>query len=258
VVPLIALTCDRRAAGPVPTASSRARPPRPEVFVSEALVEAIREAGGEPVLLPPGGAALAGRIVLACAGVVISGGAFDVHPRHYGQAVAARLDRVDEDRTALELALARACLERGLPVLGVCGGMQALVVAAGGTLVQDIASAVPGALEHEQPTDPATPWHDVTLGPGALREAFGRDVVAVNSTHHQAVADPGPFAVAGRSSDGVVEAVELPGHPFAAGVQWHPEILDRAPFAALLAAVRAPPRASGVSRFDLPGRGRPR
>lgn len=236
-MPLVAVTCDRRAEGPVRT-SARVRPPRPEIFVGEAVVERVRAAGGGAVLLPPGDLATGLALLDHVGALVITGGAFDIHPRHYGQGVVARLDRVDEDRTSLELGLARAAITRGLPVLGICGGMQALVVAAGGTLLQDIRTADPSALEHEQPTDPATPWHPLVTDHPLMPRA-------VNSTHHQAVDDPGPLRVIARAPDGVVEAVELPGHPFCVGVQWHPELLDGALFAALCAAVReGPPRRS--------------
>lgn len=240
---LVLITADRREASPFVASPGRVRPSRPEVVLKESLVSAVRAAGGLPLLLPPGAlseAELCTLLDLAQA-VVVSGGAFDIHPSHYGRATRARLDRVDEARTGLELPLCRLALARGLPILGVCGGMQALAVAAGGCLVQDIGSELPGALEHEQLTDPATAWHEVVLE-GSLAQAMGPRV-AVNSTHHQAVEDPGALRIVGRSPDGVVEAIELPGPTFALGVQWHPELLDpagQAPFRLLLKAAQKP------------------
>lgn len=232
--PFVAVSCDRRPGGPAPD-GPRVRPRRAEVWVAEATVTHLRAAGAHVLLLPPGDAAVVPGVLERVDAVVLTGGAFDIHPRHYGQDVAARLDRVDEDRTALELALALACAERGTPLLGVCGGMQAMAVALGGTLLQDIRAADPGALDHEQPSDPAETWHPL-LAEGRLAGLVG---AAVNSTHHQAVADPGPLRVIGRASDGVVEAIELAGHPFCLGVQWHPELLDGRLFAALVQSVRA-------------------
>lgn len=236
---LVAVTCSRRPLGPA-GGGERVRPGRPEVFVGEAVVDALREVGLEPVLLPPG--AGDGEALLAvCAGVVITGGAFDIHPRHYGAQVRGRIDGIDEGRTGLELGLARLCLARDVPVLGLCGGLQALVVAAGGTLLQHIPDAVSGALDHEQPTDPALASHAVTLTRGRLRAAYGEEVIQVNSTHHQAPGEPGALGVVGRAPDGVIEAVEHPTCRFAVGVQWHPELLDhggRAPFRALALACR--------------------
>ncbi|MCB9665759.1 MAG: gamma-glutamyl-gamma-aminobutyrate hydrolase family protein [Alphaproteobacteria bacterium] len=201
--PRVLVTMDVDAQGPV---------------VGDAYVAAVARAGGTPWLLPSGPAD-PGALLDAADAVVVTGGAFDIHPRHYGREVQGRLDRVDEDRTGLELALCRAALDRGVPVLGVCGGLQALAVAAGGTLILDL----PSEPSHEQPTDPAEPWHAVALD-APMADWLGPEV-QVNSTHHQAVDDPGDLTVVGRSPEGVVEAARAPLHPFAVGVQWHPELL---------------------------------
>jgi putative glutamine amidotransferase len=236
----VAVSADRRPLSPA-RAGPRVRPPRPEVFLGEALVGALRRAGLEPLLLPPRAGdpdGFAADLLDRVSALVIAGGAFDIHPRRYGAEVHARLDATDDGRTDLELGLCRAALARDLPVLGICGGMQALAVAAGGTLVQDIRSADPAALEHEQPTDPATPWHPVAFADGPLREALGPQA-QVNSTHHQAVDRAGALRACGRSPDGSVESVHLPGRAFVVGVQWHPELLDDPRlFAAFAAAAR--------------------
>lgn len=225
--PVVLVTADRR----VPEGfhpGPRIRPRRPEATLLEAYVAAVRRAGGQPVALPPGedhAEALLDRVD----GVVLTGGAFDIHPSHYGASVAGRLDRVEEGRTVAELALARACLDRDIPILGVCGGMQALAVAAGGTLIQDLPKPDehhPDRVDHEQATDPATPSHDVRVD-GAAAGWLGSRVPA-NSTHHQAVDAPGSGLVAcGWAPDGVIEVVAAPGHRFALGVQWHPELLGQ-------------------------------
>jgi putative glutamine amidotransferase len=238
---LVAVTTDRRALGPA-GAGPRVRPSRPEAYLGEAVIGALRATGLTPVLLPPGedpASPLASWVLDNLAGVVVTGGAFDIHPHHYGAEVRGRLDRVDEGRTAMELLLARGCLDRGLPVLGLCGGMQALAVAAGGTLLQDIGAERSGALEHEQPTDPATHWHPVHIGSGPLQRALGCDLVQANSTHHQAVAEPGDLVISGWAPDGVAEVVHHPHHPFAVGVQWHPELLPGPESAALFGAFAA-------------------
>lgn len=231
--PVVLLTTDRRTPDPKP--GPRVRPPRPEAWIGEAYIDAVRRAGGLPLLVPPGPTDL-DRLLAAADAVVLTGGHFDIHPSHYGRGVQGRLDRVEPARTDLELALARACLERGVPVLGVCGGMQALAVAAGGTLVQDLPKA---PIDHEQPTDPATPWHPVEAD-GALAALVGPRL-EVNSTHHQAVEDPGPrLRACGWAPDGAIEAIEAIDHPFALGVQWHPELLgDDRLYAALAAAALA-------------------
>ncbi len=208
---LVAVTCDRRLGrghdGP------RVRPGRAEVWVSELTLDHLRAAGLTPILLPPGGTDME-TVLGAVAGVVITGGAFDIHPAHYGDAVTARLDRVDQARTGLELALVRECRRRHKPLLGICGGMQALVVGLGGGLLQHVDG-------HEQDEDPALPGHAITCEPGW--EWLGG---AVNSTHHQAV-DPdrlGETTVVARAADGVIEAVAVPRMGML-GVEWHPELL---------------------------------
>ncbi len=241
--PIIALTADRRAAGP-PRSGPRLRPSRPEVFVAEALVSQLRAAGAEVLVIPPLSAdpeGLAARLFDGglVSGLVISGGAFDIHPRHYGQGVRARLDRTDDERTALELALARAALDRGVACLGVCGGMQVMAVADGGSLVQDIQAADPAAEDHEQPTDPATAAHPVALSHPRAVDLFGTDLLHVNSTHHQAVDAPGAGAIVGRAPDGTAELWMALDRRFAVGVQWHPELLGDAASARLFSALVA-------------------
>lgn len=203
-----------------------------EARICASYVDAVRAVGGQPWLVPPGETRLEALLGAADA-VVITGGAFDIHPRHYGQSIEARIDRVEDSRTELELALARRALAADLPVLGVCGGMQVLAVAAGGSLIQDL----PAEPAHEQPTSPAEPWHAVSVTGGLA--AWMGDEVKVNSTHHQAVDDPGAgFVVEGVSPDGVTEAIRHRHHRFAVGVQWHPERLgDVRLYEALLAAI---------------------
>lgn len=231
--PIVLVTTDRRELqGHKP--GSRVRPYRPEAWIGEAYVEAVRAAGGVPVLVPPGETDL-DRLLSFADAVLLTGGDFDIHPAWYGEAVAARIDRVEEARTTVEIGLARACLTGGIPVLGICGGMQALAVAAGGKLVQDLPAADEAHLAHEQPTDPATAWHEVRVGAPADKWLGAR--VSANSTHHQAVADAGSLVACGWAPDGVVEIV-AGRDGFALGLQWHPELLgDLAAYRALVAAV---------------------
>ncbi len=215
------------------------RPRRPEAFVLESYVHAVRSAGGLPLLVAAGTSIDDVPALLGIAhAVVLTGGDTDVHPSLYGADVQGRLDRIQPERTALELALAKACLHQHIPLLGVCGGMQVLAVAAGGTLIQDLPASDDHHLAHEQPNDPAESSHRVRLSqPAAL--GFEASEIWVNSTHHQAVDDPGQLEVAGRAPDGVVEAVQHPTHPFAVGLQWHPELLGQwGPYEALLRAVQ--------------------
>jgi len=230
--PLILVTTDRRApAGNTPGA--RVRPKRSEAFVVEAYLHAVRYAGGIPLLLAPGEQHL--EEALTCAhGVVLTGGYFDIHPSHYGKAIQGRLDSVDPTRTDMELRLAALAMENDLPMLGVCGGMQAIAVAAGGTLLQDLQTD----LEHEQPTDPAEPWHDIRTT-GLAKQILG-SASQVNSTHHQAVEKMlDPLQACAWATDGTVEAFWSSSHRFLFGVQWHPELLgDMRPYQALISAAK--------------------
>jgi putative glutamine amidotransferase len=156
------------------------------------------------------------------------------------------LRSIDAERDEMEIHLARWAVEGGRPILGICRGLQILNVALGGTLIQDIATEISGALAHDFPdTAGASIAHRVDLGPGLLREALeGRPRFDVNSSHHQAVGELGVgLRICGTAPDGVVEAIELPGHPFAAAVQWHPErLLTRPEARALFARLTAEAR----------------
>ena len=192
-------------------------------------VAAVATTGGAPVLIPLNldeGALRA--IYERLEGLLLAGGV-DVHPRHYGEAVHEKCGEIDEARDRVELMLTRWALAEGLPVLGICRGIQVINVAAGGTLYQDIASQSPGSLKHDcWPDHPRNHLaHQVTVnGDSQLAAILGQRRVGVNSMHHQAVKDLAPsFRVVARASDGLIEAIEDHDHPFALGVQWHPEEL---------------------------------
>ena len=235
---IVAVSCDRRSIGPKPL-SHCVRPARAEVFVKECILQRLRTAGMQTVLLPPEGSTeLVDWVVQHCDGIVITGGAFDIDPKWYGQEQQGRLDMVDEGRTQLEMLLAKRSIDQNIPLLGLCGGMQVLAVVAGGTLIQDIATHDPQSLEHEQLTDPATTWHDVHLESPRWREWFGSETIQVNSTHHQAIDDLGQCTVAGKAPDGIIEAIEISNLAFCVGVQWHPELVDSTIFTAFGQAIR--------------------
>jgi len=157
--------------------------------------------------------------------LIVTGGAFDIDPAMFGAASRHPTVTTKDRRTAFEVAVARAAIERDMPVLGICGGEQLLNVVLGGTLIQHIPDAVAGALPHEQPNPRTEPGHEIRIAEDTLlARVTGRARMAVNSAHHQAVATPGAGAVVNAvAPDGVVEGVEHPGYRFALGVQWHPE-----------------------------------
>ena len=190
-------------------------------------VDAVIAAGGLPILLPHAQDAAAAYLALLD-GLVLTGGAFDVPPELYGEARRASCGLSKPARTAFEKDLLEAALASRLPVLGVCGGMQLLNVVRGGTLYQDLAADA-GLTGHEQPAPKDVPSHEALVAGGThLAALVGPGPLPVNSTHHQAVKDPGQgVLVAARAPDGVIEAIELPDLPFALGVQWHPEAVVR-------------------------------
>jgi putative glutamine amidotransferase len=190
-------------------------------------VEAVLAAGGLPILLPHARDAAPAYLALL-EGLVVTGGAFDVPPALYGERRRDACGPLKPERTAFEKDLLEAALAARLPVLGVCGGMQLLNVVRGGTLYQDLAADA-GIRGHEQPAPKDAPSHVAAVVPGTrLAALVGQEPIPVNSTHHQAVRDPGEgVVVSARAPDGVVEAIELADLPFALGVQWHPEAVAR-------------------------------
>lgn len=158
-------------------------------------------------------------------GLMITGGAFDVSPTLYGDASMHEKTTLKERRTQFEWAITKGCVEANKPILGICGGEQLLNVILGGTLIQHIPDAIENALEHEQKNPRTEPGHDVSIRQGTLLHSIlGKDVVSVNTAHHQAVGKPAPNTIVNATtSDGVIEGIELPSHRFCLGVQWHPE-----------------------------------
>jgi putative glutamine amidotransferase len=164
-------------------------------------------------------------------GVLLSGGP-DVEPHAYGAEPHPKLGEVDPARDRFEIALVKAARTAGLPVFGVCRGMQVANVAFGGTLIQDIPAQVAASIQHSQTTvDLHQPSHTVSVVAGThLHRLVGAASARVNSFHHQAVDRLAEgFRVTARSSDGVLEAMEQESGPWFQCVQWHPERLANDP-----------------------------
>jgi putative glutamine amidotransferase len=200
----------------------------PTLSLPQRYCRAIERAGGLALILPcTSGTAVIRRLIERLDGVVISGGNFDIHPDHYGEQPHQRLGEIRPDRTEFELELISLALKRDLPTLGICGGAQAINVALGGTLYQDIATEVPNAGQHEQSLRRETGGHRVQIDPGSqLGRIMRCTTVEANTTHHQAVKATGRgLIVNATAEDGMIEGIESPEHTFALGVQWHPELL---------------------------------
>ena len=194
----------------------------------EDYLESVRRAGGEPVEVVVGSEAPEHLLARVDALLLTGGG--DVDPSIYGETPHATFEAAETGRDAFEIALARAAIAKGIPLLAICRGMQVLNVAMGGTLIQDIPSQVTGALEHSVPQPRFHIAHEVWVSKGSRLAALLADHMEdgetchVNSRHHQSVKDVAKgFDVTATSPDGVVEAMEQPDAPFCVAVQWHPE-----------------------------------
>jgi len=197
--------------------------------VPENYVDAVRRAGGHPVLVLPGEDASPSELLERVDALVLVGGG-DVDPARYGGGSDQRTYGVEPDRDRLEVDLLRAADARGVPTLAICRGMQVMNVAFGGTLISHIPDR-PGMLEHGTPSGEDHRTHLVKAAPDSLlSRAAGADVLECSTHHHQGVDALGENLVAtGWSDDGLVEAIERPSG-WMLGVQWHPEdTADRDP-----------------------------
>lgn len=208
---------------------AQGEPPRTEVALGERYLAAVRAGGGMPVILAPVPEDSIESLLGRLDALVLSGGP-DLHPSAYGALPHSELGPTDPELDRFELELARGAVVRGLPVLGICRGMQVLNVALGGTLHQHLPDHE-GGVDHRQQAAAGEPSHRVTLGRGSrLTKVIGRRYVEVNSFHHQGLHALGKgLAIAGHAPDGHVEAVEVPGRRFTFGVQWHAECLADRP-----------------------------
>ena len=198
------------------------------VVLQQAYVSAVMQAGGVPVLIPSliaedGWDALYARLD----GILFSGGG-DIALDHFSGDAHPRIADVEPGRDSVELKLIHAAASDGKPFLGICRGFQLMNVAFGGTLYTHLPDQLPGSLDHSYPGNLRHVLvHEVKIEEGThVADVLGEPIVRVNSHHHQGLKDIAPsLRIAGYAPDGLVEAVELLDHPFAFGVQWHPEWL---------------------------------
>ncbi len=233
--PLIGITADSEAPGGYSKF--------PWYALRQNYCDAVREAGGVPIMLPHE-LSLVAHYANLIDGLVVSGGNFDVDPKLFGAETRHPKVTVKEGRTDFEMGMTRAMLTADKPILGICGGQQLLAVALGGTLVQHIPDEQPSNIAHEQPNPRNQAGHDVAIKIGTqLHKITGETRLPVNSAHHQAVKDvPAHLVIDAVADDGVIEGIEDPKRKFCIGVQWHPEFhispADAKLFAAFVAACR--------------------
>ena len=216
-------------------------------YVNTTYLHAVQQAGGVPVLLPPTLAEMSRDALWPrLSGLLLTGGG-DVDPARFGESRHPAIYEVSEARDTLELHLTTRALERDLPLLALCRGLQVLNVALGGTLYQDIPSEPGSPIAHSQKDRRHVATHSVKITPGTrLAEIVKTLSLEVNTFHHQAIKGLGRgLAVSAAAPDGIIEGVESADRPFVVGVQWHPEDLvghDRAAddlFAAFVTAARS-------------------
>ena len=219
-VPLIGVTMYRQVA-------SWGAWERDAALVPAAYIDLVVAAGGQPVLIPPFDAGSQGftagieAFAGAIDGLMLVGGG-DVNAERYGQPLDPRAGGLNDDRDEVEFGILSAALSGDLPVLAICRGHQLLNVFLGGDLIQHLPDAI-GSSAH-QPRPGAFGPMLVTTEPGSIVRRVLGERTDVLCSHHQAIGSLGAdLSVTARSHDGVIEAIELPGHRFVVGVQWHPE-----------------------------------
>lgn len=205
----------------------------PTYFLRARYMKAIEDAGGIPVVLPLLSNKDAWRQVVAHVhGLLITGSGSDLAPELYGERQRHKFARMSRERATMELGIAKAAYRADVPTLGICGGMQSINVALGGTLYQDIPAQLKTSIDHLPAYSATKITHAIQIAPGSLlRRIAGKARMDVNSSHHQSVKKVASnLAQTAVAPDGVIEAIEAPDRAFILGVQWHPEFLyDRDP-----------------------------
>lgn len=200
----------------------------PRLRLNAAYLTALENAGLVPIVIPPlSDPSAAERILAAVDGLLLAGGG-DVAPEYFGEEPHPKLGTVSKARDATEMALISAARRLRMPLMAICRGIQVLNVECGGSLIQDIGSQRPGALEHNGPGPRNAAVHPVNIEAASiLGLATGARALEVNSFHHQAIDRLGDgLRVTATAPDGIIEGVESTDDWWVLAVQWHPEEMD--------------------------------
>ena len=198
----------------------------PTYHIPERYVKALEDAGAFPIMLPYTHLnTLKPLLTKQLHGVMMIGSGSDLDPEYYGEPPICSYPIMSKERATFDIGLTRAAWKANLPLLGICGGMQTMNVALGGTLIQDIEEQLPHARNHKPDTLPSRAAHSISVMKKSLLEKIvGRRSFRVNSCHHQALGTISKkLSISAISPDGIVEAIEAPTRKFFLGVQWHPE-----------------------------------
>lgn len=193
-------------------------------YLRNCYVISVQKAGGLPVVIPSmEDTAEINEYLDCCHGIILSGGG-DIDPFYWGELPEWGIGSINPMRDAFELAIARAAMDKKIPLLGICRGCQVINVACGGSLIQDLS----GDMSHQQNAPRNYPIHSISIKNNTLLSSItGNSRIRVNSFHHQAVKRPGHgLRICAYAPDGIIEAVERIDLPFCLGVQWHPESLN--------------------------------
>jgi len=216
----------------ITTRNSKDADGHPTISIQHSYVNAVVNAGGVaipiPSILPDDDLR---QLYSQLNGILFTGGG-DVSLDHFSGSPHPRIDGVDDARDTTEISLMRSAVNDGKPLLGICRGAQVMNVALGGTLYTHILDQLKGAIDHDYPGNLRRAIvHPVNVDESSRSaEIFGETLLNVNSLHHQGLKDIAPgLKVVGHAPDGLVEVVEIPEHPYAVAVQWHPEWLTDQP-----------------------------
>ncbi len=205
----------------------------PQFSTSQAYCDSLAQAGASPVMIPSGlPDETLSTLISRLNGILFSGGG-DIHPECYGSKLHPLVANVDTDRDHLEISLLHQAIQVGAPFFGICRGLQAINVALGGSLYEDILDQRQESIPHQYYPD----WprehlaHSVQIEPGSrLADILGGVTFSVNSLHHQGIRIlASGMQASAYAPDGLIEAIELPDYPFGLAVQWHPENLQAHP-----------------------------
>lgn len=205
----------------------------PQIHLLRTYVDATIAAGGIPVLIPSELATIDWQALYAkLDGILLSGGA-DIDPKVYGGEDHPAIHDLDHERDSLEIAIVKQVVNDQKPFLAICRGFQILNVALGGTLYTHIGDQIENPLQHDSNKELSRNYlaHEVQVNEDTrLAKILGKPIAKVNSWHHQGVKEIAPMLeVTAHSPDGLVEGMEIPSHPYAIAVQWHPEWMPKSP-----------------------------